>query len=234
MTINTQLSHQAVGRYTNGRTKTWNLSPDISVLGDKIMHKGRTVFGRIDKARRIIEVDRRLALESGGRRNPLLSHTALVPNCTYKIKDADNNHWFTTDDQGRTVKTKHWVKAIYRQRLNDEQTKALMCKDEDTKPNTPPQINDEGGHILADSAGGLPESINIFPQAYRVNRSSEWRNLETQIKNAVRRGDEVVLETSFSYNGLCKRPDAYTYLLHINGKSSLHSFDNRNLTIEEL
>lgn len=229
-----QISSQAVGRYTNGRTKTWNLSPDISVSGDKILHKGKTVFGRIDEARRVIEIDRRLALESGGRRNPLLSHTALVPNCTYKITDADNRHWFTTDHQGRTIKTKHNVKAIYRQRLNDEQTKALMCKDEDTKPNTPPQVNDEGGHILADSAGGLPESINIFPQAYRVNRSSEWRGLETQIKSAVLRGDDVLLETVFRYKGRFKRPDAYTYLLSINGKSTQHFFDNRNLTLDEL
>lgn len=234
MLISTQLSTPAVGRFTNGNTKTWNLSPDISISGDKIIHKGKTVFGVIDEARRVIEIDRRLALESGGRRNPLLSHTALVPNCTYKITDAENLHWFTTDNKGRTVKTHHWVKAIYRQRLNDEQTKALMCKDEDTKPNTPGQINDEGGHILADSAGGLPESINIFPQAYRVNHSSEWRGLETQIKNAVLRGDEVVLETEFTYKGSCKRPDAYTYLLSINGVTVRHSFDNKNLTLEEL
>ncbi|MGZ2371764.1 DNA/RNA non-specific endonuclease [Ancylomarina sp. YFZ004] len=164
----------------------------------------------------------------------MLSHTALLPNATYKITDQENIHWFTTDNLGRTIKTQHWVKAIYRQRLNDEQTKALMCKDEDTNPNTPRQINNEGGHILADSAGGLPESINIFPQAYRVNHSSEWRGLETSIKNAVINGANVIVETEFDYLNNCKRPTQYTYRLSINGQTTKHSFDNRNLTIEDL
>lgn len=232
--IKKQLQQPAQGRFTSGRTKTWNLSPDISLSGDKIIHKNKTVFGTMDESNRVITIDRRLALESKGRRNPLLSHTALVPNCTYKITDADNEHWFITDKQGRTIKTKHWVKAIYRQRLNDEQTKALMCKDEDTKPNTLREINDEGGHILADSAGGLPESINIFPQAYRVNHSKEWRGLETQIKNAILSGEIVHIETEFRYNATCKRPDNYTYQVTINNNTSMHSFDNRNLTLEEL
>lgn len=232
--IKEQLQQPAHGRFTDGRTKTWNLSPDISVPGDKIIHKGKTVFGHIDEANRVVEIDRRQALESQGRRNPLLSHTALVPRCTYKITDAENVHWFSTDEQGRTIKTQHWVKAIYRQRLNDEQTKALMCKDEETKPNTPREINDEGGHILADSAGGLPESINIFPQAYCVNHSSAWRGLETAIKNAILRGDTVMVETTFSYTGNCKRPDGYHYHLTINGESSSYEFVNQNLRPDEL
>ncbi|MGV8828295.1 MAG: DNA/RNA non-specific endonuclease [Breznakibacter sp.] len=232
--IKEQLQQPAYGRFTDGRTKTWNLSPDISVSGDRIIHKGKTVFGHIDEANRIVEIDRRQALESQGRRNPMLSHTALVPRCTYKITDAENVHWFSTDEQGRTIKTQHWVQAIYRQRLNDEQTKALMCKDEETKPNTPREINDEGGHILADSAGGLPESINIFPQAYCVNHSSAWRGLEIAIKNAILRGEAVVVETTFSYTGNCKRPNGYHYHLTINGESSSYEFVNQNLRPDEL
>lgn len=228
------MQFSATGHFTSGKTKTWNLSPDITLSGDNIMHKGKAVFGVIDEINRVIHIDRRSALESRGRRNPLLSHTALVPNCTYKVSDADNLHWFITDEKGRTVKTKHWIKAIYRQRLNDEQTKALMCKDEDTKPGTPKQVNDEGGHILADSAGGLPESINIFPQAYCVNHSSEWRGLETKIKDAVLNGEDVVVETAFGYRGDCKRPDAYTYAVSRNGKRTKHTFDNKNMTLEEL
>jgi len=228
MSIPIELYKQAEGKFTSGRTKTWNLSPDITISGDNIIHKGKTVFGRIDDVNRVIEIDRRLALESRGRRNPLLSHTALISNCTYKITDAENEHWFITDKQGRIIKTKHWVKAIYRQRLNSEQTKALMCKDEDTKPHTPKHINDEGGHILADSAGGLPESINIFPQAYCVNHSSEWRSMETSIKNAVSRGISVCLETKFVYHSNCKRPDSYIYKINIGGSISVHEFKNIN------
>ena len=87
-----------------------------------------------------------------------------------------------------------------------------MCKDEDTTPNTPKQYNDEGGHILADSAGGLPESINIFPQAYCVNHSAEWRGMETKIKNAVLNGSKVVVETTFKYPNKSKRPSEYSYM----------------------
>lgn len=233
MNIIHRIQLPATGRFTSGKTKTWNLSPDISISGDSIIHKGKTIFGAINEVERTIEIDRRLALESKGRLNPLLSHTALVPNVTYKITDKDNVHWFKTDELGRTIQTHHWVKSIYQQRIPSEQTKALMCKDEDTKPNTPKQVNDEGGHILADSAGGLPESINIFPQAYKVNHSKEWRSLETSIKNAVLKGDDVEVCTLFYYTGQCKRPIEYKYTLIVNGVSLVYSFDNTNLTIAE-
>ena len=92
MYLKNQLTQQAIGKFTNGKTKTWNLSPDITVSGDTIIHKNKTVFGGIDKTNRVLSINRRLALESRGRRNPLLSHTALVPNATYKIIDEKNEH----------------------------------------------------------------------------------------------------------------------------------------------
>ncbi len=228
MSIKEDIKKEAIGRYTDGRIKKWSLSNTITISGNQILYNDKIAFGTIDEVNRVIAINRRLVLESDGKRNPLLSHTALVPNCTYKIQDGVNEHWFITDELGRTTRTKHWVKAIYHQRLNDEQTKALMCKDEDTKPNTPKEYNDEGGHILADSAGGLPESINIFPQAYRINHSKEWRSLETNIKNAVNNGDKVLVETEFSFSGASKRPKAYNYNVAINGEVNQFSFSNDN------
>ena len=36
--IKQQLQQSVQGRFTSGRTKTWNLSPDITLSGDKIIY----------------------------------------------------------------------------------------------------------------------------------------------------------------------------------------------------
>lgn len=222
------LFKDAIGKFTNDKINIWRLSPDISVLGDDIIHRSKTRFGLIDEENKIIYIDRRMALESNGKRNPLLSHTALVPNVMYCVMDDLNKHEFYTDNLGRIIKSKHYPKVIYKGRLNDEQTKALMCRDEDTKPNTPKKINDEGGHILADSCGGLPESINIFPQAYCVNHSSEWRGMENRIKAAVEKEADVIVETKFEFRQECKRPYKYKYEVVIDCVSEKYEFLNVN------
>jgi hypothetical protein len=234
MTIKQHIYQKATGKKTNGDVLEWNLSRDVTVLENNIIYKGKIVFGEIDELSRSIFIDRRKALESKGRRNPLLSHTALVPNATYKIHDSENYHEFKTDSQGRTIKTFHRPTIIFKERLGAEQTKALQCKDEDTKTFPPEQISDEGGHILASSAGGLPETINIFPQAYCVNHSPEWRRMENKIKDAIENKCRAFLKTSFNYKDTCKRPVSYIYEISIDGNIMTFEFDNTNLTIQQI
>jgi hypothetical protein len=163
----------------------------------------------------------------------------LATNASYYVEDGANQHIFITDSMGRIIKTEHQIIELYPpKRVNTEQTKALMCREEDMAPyhkyeNTgkrPPfQIRDEGGHILADSIGGLPESINIFPQAFCVNHSSEWRGMEKLVQTALTAGQVAKVKTSFQFPGSSKRPKAYHYDISINGVNQSYQFINKNL-----
>ena len=170
-----------------------------------------------------------------------MSHTSLATNSTYIVNDAENTHVFYTDAKGRVERTEHKVKEIFLQRKNTEQTKALMCKEEDMAPynlfagtgkRAPIQIRDEGGHILADSIGGIPEAINIFPQAFAINHSSEWRGMETTIKKAIEQSKIVEVKTKFDYSGNDKRTSSFSYLVSINGAITKYYFKNINATLD--
>lgn len=228
--ISELIKKDATGRTTFGEKKTWKLSPDISIKGDDIYYMDKVKFGDIDEVNRIINVDRRKALEANNRRNPLLSHTALVPNVKYCILDYLNRHEYYTDSFGRMINSIHYPKHRFEYHLSSEQTKALMCKDEETIPNTPARFNDQAGHILATSCGGLPETINIFPQAYIVNNSSDWRSMENRIKDAINKDCEVIIKTTFFYKNECKRPYSYGYEIIIDSSSTLYEFENVNST----
>ena len=165
----------------------------------------------------------------------------MATNATYIVKDVENTHIFYTDGQGRVVRTEHRIKEIFLQRKNTEQTKALMCKEEDMAPYNlfagtgkcaPVQIRDEGGHILADSIGGIPESINIFPQAFVINHSSKWRGMETTIKKAIKESRRVEIKTKFNFRGNNKRTNSYTYSVSIDNVTTQFYFENKNATLD--
>ena len=216
------------------------LHKSISIEGNSILFNGNK-FGEIDENTRTVTVARKLAIDSQSRINFFLSHTSLATNATYIVNDAGNTHVFYTDAKGRVMKTEHRVKAIFLQRKNTEQTKALMCKEEDMAPynlfagtgkRAPIQTRDEGGHILADSIGGIPEAINIFPQAYVVNHSSKWRSMETTIKKAIKESKKVEIKTKFNYNENDKRTNSYTYSVSIDNVTTQFYFENKNATLD--
>lgn len=236
--IYTQLTNPAKGKKITGETITWGFPKSLNFNGDQILHQGQS-FAKINQQKREILVDRRKALSSKGI-NPLLSHTALATNAKYIVEDGVNQHVFITDGNGRIVNTEHQINELYApKRVNTEQTKALMCREEDMAPynkyegtgKRPPfQIRDEGGHILADSIGGLPESINIFPQAHCVNHSSEWRGMEKSVQSALKAGRVVIVKTSFRFLDSSRRPDSYAYQVEVNGWTRSYQFQNRNKT----
>jgi len=235
--IKQQITKACIGKFINGDDKLFPFPKQITFEGNKILYNGQA-FAEFDESRRHLLINRRLGLDNRGRINALLSHTALLPSVTYKVIDEANTHIFYTDSKGRINKTVHQLTKRYtQQRDNREQTKALMCKNEDMAPynlyagtgKRPPfQIRDEGGHIIADSIGGIPEAINIFPQAYVVNHSSEWRGMEKSIKVALEQGEHVHIKTQFHYPLLSNRPKAYDYWVKINGISKKFSFVNKN------
>lgn len=235
--IKHQITQTAIGKHITGEPKYWKFPKQITFEGNKILYNGQT-FAEFDESRRHLLINRQLGLDNRGRINAFLSHTALLSSVTYKVIDGTNTHIFYTDTKGCISKTEHQLTEIYtQQRDNREQTKALLCKNEDMVPynlyagtgKRPPfQIRDEGGHIIADSIGGIPEAINIFPQAFVVNHSSEWRGMEKSIKTALEKGEVVHIKTQFHYPLLSKRPDAYDYWVVIDGVSKKFSFLNKN------
>jgi len=238
--MKTQIQKTCIGKYITGEDKFFPLSKHITFDGGNILFKG-VKFASIDDQSRIIEVHRQLALERNGKRNPLLSHTSLVSDATYLVIDGSNKHTFVTDSKSRIVKTFHQVSEINLQRIETEQTKALMCKEEDMAPyilfagtgkRAPVQIRDEGGHILADSIGGIPESINIFPQAFAINHSSKWRGMETTIKKAIKELRKVEIKTKFNFRGNDKRTNSYTYSVSIDNVTTQFYFENKNATLD--
>ncbi|NPD46907.1 DNA/RNA non-specific endonuclease [Lentimicrobium sp. S6] len=234
--IKHQINTICKGKKITGEKLTWEFPKSLSFDKDQILYQGRA-FAQINEQKKEIHINRRKALSSKGI-NPLLSHTALANNVKYIIEDGKNQHIFNTDAKGRIIKTEHLINELYApKRVNTEQTKALMCREEDMAPynkyegtgTRPPfQIRDEGGHILADSIGGLPESINIFPQAYCVNHSSEWRGMEKSVQTALKAGQVVIVKTEFKFISSSKRPDSYHYQVEINGWSRSYQFQNIN------
>jgi hypothetical protein len=234
--MKSQIQKSCIGKFITGEDKIFSLSKHISFDGGNIFFKGKK-FATIDESSRIITVYRQKALERNGKRNPLLSHTSLASNACYIVIDGRNKHIFVTDSLGRVVSTEHKVSTITPNRIETEQTKALMCRNEDMTPyikyagtgkRPPLQIRDEGGHILADSIGGIPESINIFPQAFVVNHSSKWRGMETSIKKAIEQSKTVEVSTKFDYVGNSKRTSSYTYIVTINENTVQYFFENVN------
>lgn len=84
---------------------------------------------------------------------------------------------------------------------------------------TDPKLKDEGGHAFAASNGSPKEMAYIFPQAYRVNHSKEWKALEKIQKNEIKKAKtnngkiDLYTESHFEYPGESKRPKTITQII---------------------
>ncbi|SDZ90620.1 DNA/RNA non-specific endonuclease [Bizionia paragorgiae] len=235
-----QMKRPAIGKHIDGRTTTKLFPKDITLKGNKLFYNGKE-FASIDAKTKTILVDRRAALKNGI--NPLLSHPKLLENYKYVVKDGKNTHIFKTDNFGRVYETEHNIKEIVSKSRNVvEQNNAKLYGDEVSSKTTiknltnkqHQKLSDEGGHFLADSAGGIPESINITSQAYKVNHSSKWRGLENNILTSVKNGDVVIVKNRQLYSDNSRRSSGAIIDLQINGKSEQFTFDNINNTLKDI
>src|SRR5690606_27928390 len=108
-------------------------------------------------------------------------------NYRYVVKDGVNEHIFVTDHLERVMYSEHRLITRYPTSRNVvSQNNAKLFGDEMSSKTSIDgltnlqhrKLSDEGGHYLADAAGGIPETINITSQAYRVNHSVKWRRME--------------------------------------------------------
>jgi hypothetical protein len=243
-----QMKRPAIGKHIDGRTATKLFPKDITLKGNKLFYNGME-FAKIDAKTKTILVDRRAALKNGI--NPLLSHPKLLENYKYVVKDGKNTHIFKTDNFGRVYETEHTIieKVNYRKKssqmnsqITNEQNNAKLYGDEISSKQkynnlTKTQhgsLSDEGGHLLADSAGGIPESINMTSQAYKVNHNSIWRGFEKKTALAVENGDVVIVKNRQLYSDNSRRSSGAVIDLQINGKSEQFTFDNINNTLKDI
>ena len=231
--ITDSIQKSSEGYYTDGRNIKYNFEKDLSIIKNEIRFKGEK-FGTIDEKTRSIQIDREKGLNSKGI-NTFLSHTTLAPNASYDVTHGLNKTIYNTDGIGRCKSIIDVAKETGNARCISEQVKALRTKNEQTIPNTDYRINDQSGHYIASRNGGIPESINLFPQAYKLNNSKEFKYMEKTINTAIDAGLTVKTSIEVNYQGLSFRPDSLVYKVEIDGEKMVrYKYENTNHTQKEL
>ena len=109
---------------------------------------------------------------------------SLPENDQITIKTNEYTMTIHTDEKGRPeVYEVSEIKLLEGNRNNYEQKKMAEYKDT--------AISDDAGHVLAREFGGLPHQINLLPMNSNINRNSNWRDMEMEIKNAINNGKEI-------------------------------------------
>lgn len=236
-----KIQRSARGTYINGTSAIKKFPKEITLVENKLFYNNKP-FGIIDPKIKVIKIDRRAALTPNNI-NPFLDHPKLLADYKYVVKDGVNEHMFKTDNLERVIYSEHKLLAKYSKNRNVvSQNNAKLFGDEissktslkDLNNSQHRKLSDEGGHYLADSAGGIPEYINITSQAYRVNHSKKWRSMESEISAALARGENVLVKNIQLYNNSSRRPSGSIYEVIINGKMKKFEFDNINNTLKDI
>src|SRR5690554_2034918 len=190
------------------RPKLVFFDQDARFENDTIYYKNEKI-GKYDEKNRTIFVDdgHFKSVFGADKINPITGHPGLPSNCEITVKSGNNTHVFKTDASSRVYYQKSKITENFRSRYIDQQTRAKRHKDEEGFVDSDPMVKDEGGHGQADSAGGLGEMINIFPQARRVHRSNEWKKQEYYQQKMIGE-EEIDFESDkyYFYDGKSKRP----------------------------
>lgn len=236
-----KLKRPAIGKKIDGSVATKTFPKGITINENKLLYEGK-VFATIDAKKKSIVINRRAGLNKNNI-NPFLGHPKRLENYKYIVKDGKNTHTFKTDKLGRVSESEHRIVEKYSKNRNViEQNNAKLYGDEissktsnnNLKNSEHKKLSDEGGHYLADSAGGIPESINITSQAYKVNHSKKWRAMEERIKKALENNENVIVKNKQIYGDQSNRAIGSRYEVIINGKSEKLEFDNLNFELEEI
>lgn len=193
-----------------------------------------TIVGTIDTQKRIFKLDRQKALIDGIC--PILAYPKLLGNYTYIICDGRNIHELRIDVLGRCIFGHFEINNKTNYRSPSEQTKALQFKDGEVRYPSSNKLfnkyNDEGGHIMPASAGGLPEVFNILAESYNSN-CSQKRSMERSLSEAVNQNQKVIVDVIFNYDGESLRSSNSNYKVVIDGCITDYEFTNLNLEISE-
>lgn len=218
---------------TDSRIRTEVLDKNLRFEKGKIYYNDN-LCGSYDDIQRKILLDQQKCLNLKGL-NPLTSHPSLPSNATIEIINGKNKHILKTDHLGRKTKLTNIFKEkiinnVKDTRVNDEQTKAKMFGDEDGFTNTHYKQKDQGGHGSSASAGSLKEMAFIFPQAYKVNNSKPWKEIENNQRTEMNSENvDFTTENEWEYDGDSKRPTTVKSSITSKNSNLSYKFNNSNL-----
>jgi len=161
--------------------------------------------------------ENRIYLDDNG--NEYRSGNDLKPNNQYEI----NGYKYSTDDEGRITAAEgklHMKEHDGRLPMNDSISVIGKGFEKET---------DDRGHLIGDQFGGSGGMENMIPQDSSINRGS-YKNLENQLANEVKAGNDVSVKVEPVYVDDSKRPDAVVVTSTINGIESMQIFPNERST----
>lgn len=160
------------------------------------------------------------SLKGAGPLNTFLNTT--LRNKTYVVDDV---FVYKTDNMGRVVEA--WsnrskaYNTIQRNSQRDSHTQKLV------KERLDGIMEDDSGHLFANSTGGPNELINQIPLLKSVNRNGgAWRELEMIEESALKEGKEVISTRKMLYKGNSKRPYAIEFIMEIDGVKTSRTIQN--------
>lgn len=167
-----------------------------------------------------------IAGEGGKNLNPLLNIHPLIPNTHYKI--GYNSTY--SDAYGRVEKmvcpimsneTKVARSGI-EQGLSKKLKDGKVVFDEFGNPIKVKagyyRYSDDGGHLLANTHGGISEQINVLPMTNVANKTY-FKEIENKISKAISKGEIIKDYTVIpKYTGKSGRPDKFYVSYYIDGE----------------
>jgi hypothetical protein len=141
----------------------------------------------------------------GGRQDGHNDHDARLRDpdgdTTYVVDGPDGHLFqFETDARGHTIRARTSLTALDQPRAERLQREAKRAKGGD--------VDDDGGHLIANSFGGPGEEINVIPQDWFQNQRGDWRRLEREWRRLLDAGCDVEVEIAPRHGGGHPRPTA--------------------------
>lgn len=194
----------------------------------KVGESVKLLDSKTNKLLGTFEKDRITAIagEGGKKLNPLLNIHPLMPNTHYKI----GNNYTYSDALGRVEKmvcpimsneTKVARSGI-EQGLSKKLKDGRVILDEFGNPTKVKagyyRYSDDGGHLLANTHGGISEQINVLPMTNNANKVY-FKEIENKITKAISEGKTVKDYTvSPKFTGKSGRPDKFKVSYYIDGE----------------
>ena len=139
----------------------------------------------------------------------------LIPDSDYEI----NGYTYETDGYGR-------ISSVEGQLHLKERDDRLPIRDDiDAIGKGDQKEGDVRGHLIGDQFDGSNGLENMIPQDANVNMK-DFKNLEMQLANEVRAGNDLRVRIEPQYKGDSMRPDSLIVTYTINGEESVRIFRN--------
>ncbi len=137
----------------------------------------------------------------------------LLPNAEYTL----NGYTYTTDEYGNIIKVEG-NPTLNPENERDNQAQAAVGGDDR-------RSTDQGGHIISREMNGDGGLGNLVAMDSRINQS-DYKRMETDIRNALNEGKEVSVDIKLEYDGDSERPSKLIATVTIDGEKTVYRFDN--------